>query len=662
MKRTPFLLWLTFFILSFSICHADGYRITVKGDSIESHATLELLAWDKKVRIDSVASNKKGIFLFKGRKALSPGEYSVKYPGGSFEFFISELGEVKESFTIKEKSLVHKKGTSENERFTRFQNFLERGWRSLSSAERMQRIVDSLCLKAAEELPGSLLTRFMEMSSSYADLYSLVADGRVANTRFGRSHILQYLRNLEYNQADRAITLVDSLVCSSAEELKPLVAEAAFDIFYNSHIMGHESVTCHIAQEWFLNGKLPVSNEEKFYAMRTYVMFTNSSLVGKKAPELELQESSGRKVSLNEFIGSGDYTILYFYTDDCVNCKIETPKIIEVIDNYQKGILNFYSVYTGQRRERWKSYVEEHFFSYNPFVNWANVWDPNVESSYHLLYGVVSTPKLFLIDRHGAIVGRELDAQALKRLLDNFGKERDELRRLFDNCFAVSSPTEEFVCRNIDTLCTKTKRSGKLYKRVADELYLYLANSEEYQVQQGSVYLVENYILPDSLLWNDSRYIMRLKEAVKAFKMNRMGEVAENLELSDEGGSSVALWDIKSNYKVLYFYKPGCAICNESTKRLKELWLEYGERLDCAFIAVNTAQRKEEWLRYIIENELEWINLWDDTKSNVIFARYFLKEVPQIYLLDRNNVVVGKNLTPSDVEELLEIMEKRGTD
>lgn len=662
MKRAPFLLWLPLFLLSFSICHAGGYRITVRGDSIGGHATLELLAWNKKVRIDSVAPDKKGLFTFKGRVELSPGEYSVKYPGGSFEFFISERGGVKESFTIKEKCLVHERGTSENGRFIRFQNFLERGWRSLPSAERMQQIVDSLYFKAAEELPGSLLTRFMAMSSSYADIYSLVADGRVANTRFGMSHILQYLRGLEYNRAERAIALIDSLLCNSAGELKSLVAEAAFDLFYNSHIMGHESVTCHIAQEWFLNGKLPLSNEEKLYAMRTYVMFNNSSLVGKKAPELELQDTSGQKVSLDEFIGSGDYTILYFYTDDCLNCRRETPGIIDVIDNYQKGMVNFYSIYTGQRKERWKSYVEEHFFSYNPFVNWANVWDPDGESSYHLLYGVISTPKLFLIDRHGTIVGRELDARALKRLLDDFGKERDELRLLFDNCFASPSPTEESVCRIIDTLCAKTKRSENLYKRVSDELYLYLANSEEYQMQRGSLYLVENYILPDSLLWNDSRYIMQLKEAVNVFNMNRVGEVAENLELTDESGSSVALWDIKSNYKVLYFYKPGCAVCDESTKRLRRLWLEYGERMDCAFIAVNTVQRREEWLKYIVENELGWINLWDDTKSNVIFDRYFLKEVPQIYLLDKNNVVVGKNLTPSDVEELLKAQEKRGTD
>ena len=255
-------------------------------------------------------------------------------------------------------------------------------------------------------------------------------------------------------------------------------------------------------------------------------------------------------------------------------------------------------------------------------------------------------------------MGRELDASALKQLLDNFGAEREELHRLFDFCFATDSLSMEFVEMTVDTLCGKSRKNIGLYKRIADELYLYLANSEYYQLQQGSVYLAEHYIMPDSALWDDARYISQLEEAVKAFNMNRLGETAANLQLVNEGGSPVALWDIRSNFKVLYFYKPNCGICSETTRKLNELKARYGDRLDCAFIAVNTAQRKEEWLKYIIENDLEWINLWDDTKSNVIFANYFLKDVPQIYLLDRNNVVMAKNITSDDLEMLFKTLER----
>lgn len=648
-------------VISCSAYSRTGYRIAVNAGGGSGMATLQLLQWDRKTDMDSVMADN-GVFLFKGKQSLLPGEYSVSYNGETFEFFVSKTGYVSEKFRISSGRLFHERGSEENRCFAEFQNFLKDGWKSLSSAGQMQRIIDSLYLKVSETASGSLLESFLKMSSSYSDIYALVSDGRMRYSRFARSYIVEYLENVEMNSCNVAIAKVDSLIAMSAENLRSLVAEEAFDLFYNSKIMGHEGVACHIAENYFLNGEIKLEDRDKLFLIKSFVMFNESSLVGKRAAELSLEDTSGRIVSLQEAIHGGEFTILYFYTDDCANCIAQTPGIMDVIDNYDRGVLSFYSVYTGTDSSRWKSYVGKHFFSYNPFVNWANVWDPDAGSSYHLLYGVVSTPKLFLIDRHGVIVGRNLDAGSLKQLLDNFSAERDELHRLFDRCFAGGQTDRLFVERTIDTVCGRIFSNGDLYKRVADELYLYLASADSYAMQQGSVYLAEKYIIARASLWNDEHYIMQLKEAVRAFNMNRPGERAANLHLVNEGGASVSLWDIGGKYKLLYFFKPDCGVCNETTALLKDLEKRYADALDCRIIAVNTARDRDRWIKYIIENDLDWINLWDDTKSSVIFENYFLKEVPQIYLLDADNVVLAKNVTPQDLEYLFEMLENRETE
>ena len=648
-------------VISCSAYSRTGYRIAVNAGGGSGMATLQLLQWDRKTDLDSVMADN-GVFLFKGKQSLLPGEYSVSYNGETFEFFVSQTGYVSEKFRISSGRLFHERGSDENRCFAEFQNFLKDGWKSLSSAGQMQRIIDSLYLKVSETASGSLLESFLKMSSSYSDIYALISDGRMRYSRFARSYIVEYLENVEMNSCNVAIAKVDSLIAMSAENLRSLVAEEAFDLFYNSKIMGHEGVACHIAENYFLNGEIKLENRDKLFLIKSFVMFNASSLVGKRAAELSLEDTSGRIVSLQEAIHGGEFTILYFYTDDCANCIAQTPGIMDVIDNYDRGVLSFYSVYTGTDSSRWKSYVGKHFFSYNPFVNWANVWDPDAGSSYHLLYGVVSTPKLFLIDRHGVIVGRNLDAGSLRQLLDNFSAERDELHRLFDRCFAGGQTDRLFVERTIDTVCGRIFSNGDLYKRVADELYLYLASADSYAMQQGSVYLAEKYIIAQASLWNDEHYIMQLKEAVRAFNMNRPGERAANLHLVNEGGASVSLWDIGGKYKLLYFFKPDCAVCNETTALLKDLEKRYADALDCRIIAVNTARDRDRWIKYIIENDLDWINLWDDTKSSVIFENYFLKEVPQIYLLDADNVVLAKNVTPQDLEYLFEMLENRETE
>lgn len=648
-------------VISCSAYSRTGYRIAVNAGGGSGMAILQLLQWDRKTDMDSVMADN-GVFLFKGKQSLLPGEYSVSYNGETFEFFVSQTGYVSEKFRISSGRLFHERGSEENRCFAEFQNFLKDGWKSLSSAGQMQRIIDSLYLKVSETASGSLLESFLKMSSSYSDIYALVSDGRMRYSRFARSYIVEYLENVEMNSCNVAVAKVDSLIAMSAENLRSLVAEEAFDLFYNSKIMGHEGVACHIAENYFLNGEIKLEDRDKLFLIKSFVMFNASSLVGKRAAELSLEDTSGRIVSLQETIHGGEFTILYFYTDDCANCIAQTPGIMDVIDNYDRGVLSFYSVYTGTDSSRWKSYVGKHFFSYNPFVNWANVWDPDAGSSYHLLYGVVSTPKLFLIDRHGVIVGRNLDAGSLRQLLDNFSAERDELHRLFDRCFAGGQTDRLFVERTIDTVCGRIFSNGDLYKRVADELYLYLASADSYAMQQGSVYLAEKYIIARASLWNDEHYIMQLKEAVRAFNMNRPGERAANLHLVNEGGASVSLWDIGGKYKLLYFFKPDCGVCNETTALLKDLEKRYADALDCRIIAVNTARDRDRWIKYIIENDLDWINLWDDTKSSVIFENYFLKEVPQIYLLDADNVVLAKNVTPQDLEYLFEMLENRETE
>ena len=648
-------------VISCSAYSRTGYRIAVNAGGGSGMAILQLLQWDRKTDMDSVMADN-GVFLFKGKQSLLPGEYSVSYNGETFEFFVSQTGYVSEKFRLSSGRLFHERGSEENRCFAEFQNFLKDGWKRLSSAGQMQRIIDSLYLKVSETASGSLLESFLKMSSSYSDIYALVSDGRMRYSRFARSYIVEYLENVEMNSCNVAIAKVDSLIAMSAENLRSLVAEEAFDLFYNSKIMGHEGVACHIAENYFLNGEIKLEDRDKLFLIKSFVMFNASSLVGKRAAELSLEDTSGRIVSLQETIHGGEFTILYFYTDDCANCIAQTPGIMDVIDNYDRGVLSFYSVYTGTDSSRWKSYVGKHFFSYNPFVNWANVWDPDAGSSYHLLYGVVSTPKLFLIDRHGVIVGRNLDAGSLRQLLDNFSAERDELHRLFDRCFAGGQTDRLFVERTIDTVCGRIFSNGDLYKRVADELYLYLASADSYAMQQGSVYLAEKYIIARASLWNDEHYIMQLKEAVRAFNMNRPGERAANLHLVNEGGASVSLWDIGGKYKLLYFFKPDCGVCNETTALLKDLEKRYADALDCRIIAVNTARDRDRWIKYIIENDLDWINLWDDTKSSVIFENYFLKEVPQIYLLDADNVVLAKNVTPQDLEYLFEMLENRETE
>jgi hypothetical protein len=62
--------------------------------------------------------------------------------------------------------------------------------------------------------------------------------------------------------------------------------------------MGHEAVAVHIADNWFLNGRLKLENENLYPILYTYAEFNRSSLVGCDAPALLMEDAEGNPVDV----------------------------------------------------------------------------------------------------------------------------------------------------------------------------------------------------------------------------------------------------------------------------------------------------------------------------------------------------------------------------
>ena len=134
------------------------------------------------------------------------------------------------------------------------------------------------------------------------------------DTATAKAKVEQYLRMIQYSHTDTILAKVNNLInAGDDEQTKSFMAYTAYNFFYNSPLMGQEGIAVKIAQEWFLNDKLPWPNQEGKFMLKAFVEFNKHSLIGMEAPELELQDSSGRKISLNSL--QAEYTILYFYTD-----------------------------------------------------------------------------------------------------------------------------------------------------------------------------------------------------------------------------------------------------------------------------------------------------------------------------------------------------------
>jgi len=245
-----------------------------------------------------------------------------------------------------------------------------------------------------------------------------VIDKSNSNITRLNGYIDSYLAMTPLN-IDSLIKASDYLIAFSQDSLiKSHITKYLFENFYNSKLMGMESVAIHIAKSYYLNGKLKLPNKDDLAMLRLFVDFNESSLLGMAAPALNLEDLQGTIIPLRDV--ESDYTLVFFFNDKCQTCKLVLPKLKQIVETYSSKGLKVYAIYTESEKDDYQKFIEQEFPDTTLRKNWIFVWDPLFVSNFHKLYYVMKTPQIFLLDKRKIIIGRNLDTEALQQLLKNY--------------------------------------------------------------------------------------------------------------------------------------------------------------------------------------------------------------------------------------------------
>ena len=82
--------------------------------------------------------------------------------------------------------------------------------------------------------------------------------------------------------------------------------------------------------------------------------------------------------------------------------------------------------------------------------------------------------------------------------------------------------------------------------------------------------------------------------------------------------------------------------------RLYQKWK--GKGVDFYGIAVNTTE--EEWKPFLKKYGFTFTNVFDPT-NRAIYAKYFVDNTPELYVLDKDRTIIAKNLRGEDLHAKL---------
>ena len=294
--------------------------------------------------------------------------------------------------------------------------------------------LDSIYSKALASDSSALFTLLCRLSLDnrcrsvrYIRSVLPLEDPRVLYTNFVKSSVESYLKSLERNSTEALTFIAEDLVQSAHSTLKPYIALQIFNLFKEAEIMGQEAVAVEIAKRYLLNDKSGGIEEmlgyEAYFGIMAFVQMNEHSLIGMQAPQIELPDSLGCLHSIPECGEGADEAspslqLFYFYTSNCSSCRATTPLLAELLQRYSGIPIKIYAIFTGSSRGEWMSECAKFSLIKNPLVERIDLWDPEVESNFPLLYGVISTPQMLLTTDKGIIVGRRLTPKSLEQLLE----------------------------------------------------------------------------------------------------------------------------------------------------------------------------------------------------------------------------------------------------
>lgn len=514
-----------------------------------------------------------------------------------------------------------------------------------------------LAFQAEKEVPNSLASLLLnELHLPFSDNGKKIAlaDERILYTSSGMRAYMTMLSSASI-KPEISESLIDYLLTNrylTYEPLKNAIIKMAFDHFSKSKMMADASAAVYVAKKYILSPESSAPSELKNEASY-YVTVNEGTLLGKTAPALALKDTTNTVQELSNT--RGETTIIYFFSDDCNYCKEETPRLVELLNQYSFAPINLYTVYTGTDEKKWKEYLNEKFTITNPLVIRTDVADINRESNFPVSYGVVSTPKMFLLDYNQRIIGRNLRTSSLNTLLKSNEQTAQKQIKLLTDIFPRS---KDLSFGNEDIVLAKAtvdKILSQLYMPRDEELiritYLYLASSGYYPNQEAAAYLGEKYICKKMDEWKGNIFAERVCDAVRVFKMNKLGEKATDVQLYDIADNPASLlWGDKK--KVLFFYSTTCGVCSEMLESIKKSYWKYGNKV--SFTGIYVGSNKKDWRHYVNEHNLLFRQLYDREQLGCLAEKYDISSVPHIYLLDSDNTVIAKDISADDLAKLLE--------
>lgn len=212
------------------------------------------------------------------------------------------------------------------------------------------------------------------------------------------------------------------------------------------------------------------------------------------------------------------------------------------------------------------------------------------------------------------------------------------------------------IIESVDYLLDSMKPASDTYKYYIGHFLNTYAKSKIVGMDAVYVHLAEKYYATGIADWLEEESLNKIVENARRLKPLLINKIAPDFKIQYHDGSPFQLSQLDADYKVLVFWAPDCGHCTKSMPdiiKFQESFKDRGVRVIA--ICNKTGSDYEKCWEGIEEKGMQsLLNVGDQYQKSRILSNYYITSTPKIFILDRNDKILFKDIASDKLELLLD--------
>jgi len=211
-----------------------------------------------------------------------------------------------------------------------------------------------------------------------------------------------------------------------------------------------------------------------------------------------------------------------------------------------------------------------------------------------------------------------------------------------------------FIMTELDSLFARAKANKEVYQYVVGYTLSFFNSFQRLGMNYVFAHIADNYILNGNSDWFDEATLASISERNEIMKASFVGQKAHDLQMENVEGEVKTLYDIETDYTLLFFWSTGCGHCEAATEHITKFMKESNYASKFSVYAVYAKDDKKDWEEFIKKYETQsWTNVWDLEDKNMYHAYYYIVSTPILFLLNKNKEIMTIRAGDQPIELLM---------